>query len=159
MTMGAHLVGRLWTAVLVLAAVFAMHGAQCSAAAHDPAVHASAAHAIPVLHAAPAAGGAGTPVEAAMDSATMGSTVLTDTVVTAAAAAAGSDSGPGSWATHLWAVCLAVLAAGIAVLFALFTPRLVGLSSPALRRARARAPGWPIPPRPPDLSALCLLRI
>ena len=61
---------------------------------------------------------------------------------------------------HLWAACLAVLLTGITLLAA------VGCLSrgalPLLRGPTARPPwwsGWSQILRPPDLSALCLLRI
>lgn len=88
-----------------------------------------------------------------------------DTTVTAAVAAAaapvdaGHGGAPHNSSAHLWTACLAVLAAALATLLALLVPRLVQLGPPVLRSARARAAGWLIPPRPPDLSALCLLRI
>jgi hypothetical protein len=71
----------------------------------------------------------------------------------------GHSSTPHESAGHLWTLCLAVLAFGIAVLLALLVPRLVGPAFPALRRAHIRTTGWLAPLRPPDLSALCLLRI
>jgi hypothetical protein len=141
---------RLWTALLILAAVFAMHGLQCAA---DGAHASGAAHTTSVVAPAAAAG---------VDSHVAG---IPTTAMTAAQIGAGPtvDGGHGSAphgsAGHLWTLCLAVLAAAIAVLLALLVPRLVGLVSPALRQARARAAGWLTPLRPPDLSALCLLRI
>jgi hypothetical protein len=77
----------------------------------------------------------------------------------APAADAQRGTGPHGAAEHLWTLCLAVLAAGLAVLLAVLAPRLIGAAAAALRRARARAAGGLAPLRPPDLSALCLLRI
>jgi hypothetical protein len=134
---------RLWTALLLLAAVFALHGLQCTADAHAS----GAARTTSVV--APAA-------PPAVDSHVGASAAADDP----AAVSDGRHGSPlhGS-AGHLWTLCLAVLAAGIAVLLALLVPRLVGLVSPALRRVRTRTVGWLAPLRPPDLSALCLLRI
>jgi hypothetical protein len=55
-------------------------------------------------------------------------------------------------------VCLAVLAAGLAVLLAVLAPRLLRLVAPAAARLR-RGAVWPALLRPPDLSSLCVLRI
>ncbi|MGY1679925.1 hypothetical protein [Geodermatophilus sp. SYSU D01176] len=153
---------RLWTALLLLAAVFTVHGAQCTAAAEGagsashPAVgatglgpiHSQLPATAPTILADPTdtvhatgAGHAGPP----------------DTAVTAAPASAGHGGAPHDAAGHLWTACLAVLAAGLAVLLAVLAPRLAHLTSPALTHARARFRSRT--PRPPGLSALCLLRI
>lgn len=61
--------------------------------------------------------------------------------------------------SHLWAACLAVLLAGITLLAA--AARLRGTGIPLLRNPTVRASrssGWTVPPRPPDLHVLCLLR-
>jgi hypothetical protein len=161
---------RLWTALLMLA-VFAMHSPQCTSLAADRAHASGAAHTTSVVApAAPAAvdshvGGIPT---AAMTTVQTGTGPMADGHPSADPATAahpavvgdgGHDSTSHGWAGHLWALCLAVLAAGIAVLLAVLVPRLVALAAPALRRARASASGWLAPLRPPDLSALCLLRI
>jgi hypothetical protein len=181
---------RLWTALLMLAAVFAMHGLQCTSAADTPhasgavhaasgavhaasaAVHAASAavHAASDVPAAPAADDshpAGGPTAAMAVAHTGTAPGAGDHAVADAAAADGpaavSDAGHGSApheaAGHLGTLCLAVLAAGIAVLLALLVPRLVGLASPALRRVRGRTCRWLTLLRPPDLFSLCLLRI
>jgi hypothetical protein len=159
--MGAQVMGRLWTAVLVLAAVFAMHGGQCSATAHEPAAHASPVHASPASHDA-----ASSALAAVADSAGPVGDQRSPGHAAAApvgpqgatAAAAGSGSGPGSWAAHLWTVCLAVLAAGLAVLLAVAARRLTLMATAALVAARSRVPGWLLPAHPPDLHVLCVLR-
>src|SRR5688500_10739115 len=108
---------RGWV-LLLLAAVFAMHGLQCAGAdgAMPPDAH-GAMHAVadaepdPVLHlAGPVAAMAsadhmtGSPLAAAVTAATGSVPPGTD-----------HDSSPHG-AGHLWALCLAVLAAGLAVL-------------------------------------------
>ena len=147
---------RLWTALLMLAAVFAMHGLQCTSAAHGAADGPGQAPAAAVAMTAPtladghlAAAGLTDPM--AGERAVPGSPAV-------AVTDAGHDTRPHGSAGHLWTWCLAVLAAGIAALLALLAPRLIGLAPSALRRAPARARGWCTPPRPPDLFALCLLR-
>ncbi|MGY1708573.1 hypothetical protein ACI8AC_03595 [Geodermatophilus sp. SYSU D00758] len=146
---------RPWTALLVLAAVFAVHGLQCTAAADGHAAHA-AADLSAAAHGEVASAGlvvtAALPVSA---HALAGHGVLES--------APHAPPGRHPWAPpesagHLWTLCLAVLAAGLAVLLAVVAPHLVRLASPAPASARSRS-GSPPPPRPPDLSALCLLRI
>jgi hypothetical protein len=61
-------------------------------------------------------------------------------------------------AGHLWTVCLAVLAAALAMLLAVLLPHLRLVARLALPRVRGRLRSLR-PPRPPDLSELCLLRI
>lgn len=169
---------RLWTAMLVLIGVFVMHGAQCAAAdgaghsspaAHSPAAHSPAGHSAvlaptgTLVHDVAEAAGvvAGTAI------APIG-TVLADTPPAAhpaagfpagVAAMAGSPASDShGTAGHLWTVCLAVLAAALAVLLAVLLPRSGLVSRLALPRVRARLRSLS-PPRPPDLSELCLLRI
>ncbi|MFP5371807.1 MAG: hypothetical protein ACLGI3_13825, partial [Actinomycetes bacterium] len=62
-------------------------------------------------------------------------------------------------AGHLWAVCLAVLAAGLAVLLTVLGSRLVPRWLAAWKGSGSHTTGVPWLPRPPDLHALCLLRI
>ncbi|WP_442929297.1 DUF6153 family protein [Modestobacter sp. VKM Ac-2978] len=149
-------VARLWAALLLLAAVFAMHGVQCVAAGSaqrhgSTSVGAAAAVGVPAasVHLGPVAGampdhghGAATP-EADADGAT------------------GSSGLPAPWHdAHVLAVCLAVLLAGLMVLRAVVLRR--GVAIPPVRGSPtpSRWPtGWSRQPRPPTLSALCLLRI
>jgi hypothetical protein len=146
---------RLWTALLMLAAVFAMHGLQCTSAAAQSA-------GVTLAQIAPA-------VPTTADGHPVGATapgpadlMAADQAITGppAAAPAGAEHGstPHGSVEHLRTLCLAVLAAGIAVLLAMAGARLIQLAPPALRRARTRVSGWLPPPRPPDLFALCLLR-
>jgi hypothetical protein len=148
-----------WAAVLLLAAVFLGHGLQCSPAA---------GHTTNAVH------GEGSPTASSALTAT--DTHRTDPTAHAAespamaAPAAPADatlattvnSTPGHWhglPGHLWMVCLAVLAAGLAVLLAVLAPRLVGLASPLTALSELHGARWPTPLRPPELSSLCVLRI
>ncbi|SDM08475.1 hypothetical protein SAMN05660642_01598 [Geodermatophilus siccatus] len=146
---------RGWAAVLLLAAVFLGHGLQCGpgsgGAAHaghgvDTAVAAAVTAAD--THLTPSAvghgGGAAAPI--AHDD---------------AARAATAGSAPGHWhglPGHLWAVCLAVLATGLAVLLSLAARRLLRQAPPAALPAWLRGLPRPAPARPPDLFSLCVLR-
>jgi hypothetical protein len=137
--------------LLLLAAVFSVHGVQCVAADVD------VGHAMTVAGPAlvDAAGEA-----SAVDVGFAASPVLHGMATgIAVVSSVTSDEVPGHGAAF-WAVCLAVLLTGIVLL------GLVGLVRKVWARAvRARAPsplwreGWFRFPRPPDLSALCLLRI
>jgi hypothetical protein len=144
--------------MLLLAAVFSMHGIACTADDHpihagrhlDPAsimAVADPVHDLGASSRSAAAHGTATPGDG---TSTLGAAVLLDD---------GSDRSS-SVAGDLWALCLGVVAAGI------------GLVSFVLARRRGRASlphrsrsgrGWPAvrgsPPRPPSLSSLCVLRI
>jgi hypothetical protein len=150
---------RLWTALLMLAAVFAIHGLQCTSAAHGAADGPGQAPTAAVaMTASTLADGhlAGAAAPSLTDSLAGQRTVPDSPAV--AATDAGHDTRPHGSTGHLWTLCLAVLAAGIAALLALLAHGLIGRAPPALRRACACARGWCTPPRPPDLFALCLLR-
>lgn len=147
---------RLWTALLLLAAVLAVHGVQCVAA--DP----SLVRESTTLGAVASVGAPGAAIHGGVVAATMpdhshaaGADVARD------AAATGSTGLPAPWHdAHVLALCLAVLLAGLTVLgaSALFRGMVVPLvrGSPGPGR---RLTGWARHPRPPDLSVLCLLRI
>ena len=153
---------RLWTALLLLGAVFAMHGVQCTVAADGGA-----------RTSAPAAAGQGvsalgrgvpplttavlTTVTDPVDGAHAGGAAHAGPAVGAAPGPAGHGGAPHDTAGHLWTVCLAVLAAGLAVLLAVLTPRPARPTALALTAVRVLSGS--VVPRPPDLSALCLLRI
>ena len=65
---------------------------------------------------------------------------------------------PGHEASHVWAACLAVLLTALTLLVAAVgTAQRAGplLRGPVVRQTSR----WTVPPRPPDLSALCLLRV
>lgn len=147
---------RLGAALLLLAAVFAVHGIQCVAAgsalehgstslgrAASVGVPAAAVHVGAVADAIPddlhAAG-------------THGS---------GDAGATGSSGLPSPWRdAHVLAVCLAVLLAGLTILSPWALGRGVAVSLVRGSPPSSRWPsGWSRPPRPPALSALCLLRI
>jgi hypothetical protein len=152
--------------LLLLGAVFAVHGVQCTAVA-DGGAHTPTPVAV--------AGGATSPTAGHVHlTVAVLATTLTDpvggvqtdgiahvgrsgTAVGATSVPDGHGGAPDDTAGHLWTVCLAVLAAGLAVLLAVLAPRLALLTAAVLTHARARL--WSLAPRPPDLAALCLLRI
>ncbi|TFV43961.1 DUF6153 family protein [Blastococcus sp. TF02A_35] len=152
--------GRRGWVLLLLAAVFAMHGLQCAAAdsgtttAGHGTVHTTPAEPDPVLHAA----GVGPVMEsAAAMTAAPAAAVVAGTAI-GMSLAAGHDSTPHT-AGHLWAVCLAVLAAGLAAMLLVLTGRLTEFRLPRTRRTPGSPWAWLRPPRPPDLYSLCLMRI
>ena len=156
---------RLWTALLMLTAVFAVHGVQCTSAADGAGSAATTTHVATTAHADSVAmttltaGQARTaPGAASFDDPPPAHAGTATVAADAALIDAGHSGAPHDWAAHLWTACLAVLAVALAVLLALLVFRLVQLGPPAPRkvtRARRRV----TPHRPPDLSALCLLRI
>ena len=162
---------RLRTALLVLAAVLAMHGVQCTTAAAGPgqaAVHAGhAPDAVSLAMTALVPGPvdamvtAGIALADPIGAVTIAGSAVSGPATPGGAAAAMSPAGQGGLphdaGSHLWTVCLAVLAAALAVMLEVLVPRSVHLTAPALGCARARLRS--LAPRPPDLSVLCLLRI
>ncbi|WP_347059851.1 DUF6153 family protein [Blastococcus sp. HT6-30] len=146
---------RLWTALLLLAAVFAMHGVQCVAS--DPDME----HWSSSLAAVSSVGGhtAAVHLTAAAGTPDRSDVAAADGVRDAAATA--STGLPAPWHdAHVLAVCLAVLLAGVIVLGAV--ARLRGRAIPLVRgspRRGRRFTAWSLRPRSPDLSVLCLLRI
>ena len=155
---------RLWTALLVLVGVLGMHGVQCTAAdggGHpSPAAHWAAL--APTGSVLP--GPAGTPVAHAVADMAVSGAVLMETAAghPAADRAVGmtGDATGGSHgaAGHLWTVCLAVLAAALAVLLGVLLPHRGLLGRLPLTRAGTLLRSVTAA-RPPDLSQLCLLRI
>ena len=141
-------------AVLLLFAVLGMHGLQCGSVA-DGADHDTSTAVMAVAMTASAAGDVHL-IDAA--STHTAPPPAGDDAMPAAVVGGGHDSAPVHGATHLWAACLAVLAAGLAVLLACILPRRVALAPASLIRAIHRALGSLPVPRPPDLHALCLLR-
>lgn len=156
---------RLWTALLLLTAVFALHGLQCTADSTDPAAGHSTGHVlIPAGHgdaaamaaqAAPAALAAAGMAELAEQAPGHPEAAV---AVVAGGTGTGHGSGPHDAAGHLWTVCLAVLAAGLAVLLAVTPSRLLRLAPPAAAPSWLRRRSWPALLRPPDLFSLCVLR-
>ncbi|MCZ2805027.1 DUF6153 family protein [Modestobacter sp. VKM Ac-2983] len=144
-------VPRVWTALLLLAAVFGVHGVQCMAV--DPALeHASVAHALTASVDVPAPVG-----QVAVVAALPGH----HSAAPQGAGEAGATGSLDSWHDgHALAVCLAVLLAGLTV-----AGTLVRLRGTVVRLVRGSlssprwTTGWSRQPRPPDLSVLCLLRI
>ncbi|MCF6509741.1 hypothetical protein E9549_20435 [Blastococcus sp. MG754426] len=156
---------RGWTALLLLAAVFAMHGLQCTTAATEHAPGHGAAAIAAALPGPPEGGlhtGAVSP-DLSAHSSDHGSVHSTAATVATAPPAgllgAGHDGAPAAAGGHLWALCLAVLAAGLAVLLTLVLPRLLTLLPAAWARLRTHVSPGLAPLRPPDLHSLCLLRI
>ncbi|MGX5653662.1 hypothetical protein ACWKWC_02700 [Geodermatophilus nigrescens] len=157
--------------MLLLAAVFLGHGLQCgSAADHTATAGAETAH-VAAVHDGRAltasvvrpAGDAHLTGSAAghVPAAAAATAPAPQLIAGAAAFEVTAGPAPGHWhgpPGHLWMVCLAVLAAGMTVLLALLTPRLLGLAAPAAARLR-RGAICPALLRPPDLSSLCVLRI
>ena len=134
---------RLWVLVL-LAAVFAMHGLQCSTAGPGTG------------HGTPAA-----PSAIGHSPAGHSNALVVAPAVGVAAAEAGIPPAPApEHEAHLWAVCLAVLLSAVTLLGAVALLRRGG--TPVVRGSpsspRRPAARWALL-RPPDLSALCLLRI
>lgn len=144
---------RLWTALLLLAAVFAMHGVQC--ATSDSVVQ----HGSSSLSATSSVGGH---VAAAGLTAAAGMLDHSDLTAAGGARDAAASTGlPAPWHdAHVLAVCLAVLLAGLTVLRAVarFRGRAILVVRGPPRHGR-RFAAWSLRPRPPDLSVLCLLRI
>ena len=143
---------RLMWVLLLLAAVFSMHGLQCVAADID------SGHGMTGAAHAPMA----SPVQTSSVDVgfAVASNVLHGAAPGNAVASDGSGGGLPAHGAAFWAVCLAVLLTGVALLF--FVAKI---PTPWARAVRARAPsalwreGWSKRSRPPDLSALCLLRI
>ena len=158
---GVGVAARGWTALLLLAAVFALHGLQCTAAATEH----TAGHGAAAVAASPAGLPGGGSHSGATSPGLEAHTSVHDTVEMVAAAplagllAAGHASAPAGAGGHLWTLCLAVLAAGLAALLALLLPHLLTLLPAAWAPPRAHAPAGLALLRPPDLHALCLLRI
>ncbi|NEK93389.1 hypothetical protein GCU67_04235 [Modestobacter muralis] len=137
-------------ALLILAAVFSMHGLQC--------LSAQPAGTNPGDHTTTAAMGASPSGDAhlmAAGSADAAPAAMGDPGSSA------SHPGPVHSAAHALAVCLAVLLAGLALLAAVLSLRRA--TAPDRRDAAlVRARSWWASiqlPRPPDLAVLCLLRI
>ncbi|MGY1834580.1 hypothetical protein ACI79P_05665 [Blastococcus sp. SYSU DS0510] len=160
---------RGWTALLLLAAVFAMHGLQCTTAGTEhPAGHGVApVAAAPAglleggLHTGPVSPGheAHSSAHAGEHGSVQGAAAMVAAAPPVGLVAADHGSAPAGAGGHLWALCLAVLAAGLAVLLALLLPRLLTLLPAAWARLRTHTSTGLAPLRPPDLHSLCLLRI
>lgn len=142
---------RLWV-LLLLAAIFSMHGAQYIAA------DAGLRHA----EVAVAQHGVEDPLAAESPSGSMdaGGELQQVTSSVEAGETAGQPSPGHGVAAHLWSLCLGILYAGLVLLAAV---SLIGIvAAPVLRGVASHLSlfgGWARLPRPPDLSALCLLRI
>lgn len=141
---------RRMAILVVLAAIFAMHGVPSTSADATADSTAAVAHAKTM---APA-GGVG-PLPAA--------TSLGVGLAQGVAALPGEEMeghGPShTGAVHQWATCLAVLLLGLALLAVLLGRKPPGSLHHRTAAPSRGAPFWAGPARPPDLSALCLLRI
>jgi hypothetical protein len=151
--------GRGWTAALLLFAVLFVHGLQCGSAA-DGAAHLGADPMVSLGVTAAAADEADRADATAPHASPLAAALAHGADQMPAGAVLSSEHGGTSHpaAGHLWAVCSAVLAAGLAVLIALVGSRLVPRAPAALARTVSRAAGSLPLPRPPDLHALCLQR-
>lgn len=146
---------RLWS-LLLLAAVFVMHGVQCMAADVDGG-HAAMAPVVASVETGHSSG-----LEAAADGAAAG-VLITVAVVHSVAGPLDAglpverDLGHGA---DLWAMCLAVVVGGLVLLGAMGLLRRGAVTpvrgSPSRPSATVIIAG---PLRPPRLSSLCLLRI
>lgn len=149
---------RLILALLALGAVFAVHGIQCLAAEATHGQHAMAVTASSTALVATTSPGVGHTSADLADGHTSTSGHASGAPATAIPGAPRGSSH--DVAGHLWEVCLAVLAAGLALGLTALVDRVarrvveltaIGPGSPGRRSGRLL--------RPPDLSQLCLLRI
>lgn len=152
---GESPVRKLWI-LLLLAGVLSMHGAQYVVT--GPVVGSSA----------PAGADHGIGHPSAVSAAPSSESSLIAPPVAALTtrlAAVDEISTPGDapdhgLADHAWSLCLAVLLAGLVALRISGRAQRVASSIRwALEYGRRLSMGWFRPPRPPELSSLCLLRI
>ena len=144
--------GRRLGILALLIALLSMHGIQYMSAGAHAQVTASPEH---TLDAAAGTALALAPITPPDD---VGTTMAPERPAAASAAATASMPGHGIPA-HVWSLCLAVLLAGLALLRATVARRT---AVAWVRESVSRAGGTlhrSLPPRPPDLSVLCLLRI
>ena len=163
--LGVGTAARGWAAVLLLAAVFLGHGLQCATTGNG-ATHVGTAvgagHAVSAddgLSATAVAVGAAHAQPTASVTVHTGTAPATEHDVAPAATTGGTQGHWHGLPGHLLAACLAVLAAGLAILLVLAALGLVRLVLAAARRSCVRGLPWLVPPRPPDLLSLCVLRI
>lgn len=142
-----------WSVLLLLSAVFGMHGIQCMGADSS----------MPTPHAADAASSASASPHVAIPAEVAAVTAVllpapegAPSVVGAAVDRAG-HRGPAGLMDHLGAVCLAVLAAGLGALV-LVLSRVRSVRPGVLRRRVHRWLSSLDPPRAPDIHFLCVLR-
>lgn len=153
---------RGWAALLLLAAVFAVHGLQCTAVGAEHTTGHGTAVPAGLLDSGPytSAVSSGPEVRHGGDHGNVhGISAMVAAGPVAGLLAADLGSAPVGEGGRLWALCLAVLASGLAVLLVLLLPRLLALLSVAWVRLGTHASSGLAPLRPPDLHALCLLRI
>ena len=141
-------VRRTWLALVLLAAIFSMHGISALPGDAGTSVGTSSAHSAMDVAADGVALGPATP-SVVVDHSSGGSGAPTH----------GDPAGHGMTG-HLWSLCLAVLLAGAALFLIVRIRRTVPVERALSDLRRVRAPeGLVGILRPPDLSALCLLRI
>ena len=151
---GGDMSARRTGVLLLLAAVFAMHGVQCMAS--DVAGHGMTGS----VH-APSAVSAQVPdIDSALAPAPHLLPAAVSVQVTSAVVAGIFPDDFSPHGSALVAVCLAMVLTGVGALAA---AALIGRASATSVRARAPSPlwhtWWSRISRPPDLSALCILRI
>lgn len=145
---------RLWI-LLLLAAVFSMHGTQYISAEPGAGWSAPAT----AEHRMGASSGASVAnLGTATDDLRPAASVVEPAPVAGNPTPIGAPDHGG--AGHFWSLCLAVLLAGLAVLGAAVAARRVAA---VVQHTKERGPRltmrWLPLPRPPELSSLCLLRI
>lgn len=142
-----------WWVPLLLAALFGMHGIQCMDAGGSMAMPAAVA----ITASSPVNGAQVTGQVKASPTAAHGTDEVQGQALRAAAGA-GDHHDPAGLVDHLWALCLAVLSAGLAALALLLSRARPGLRADLRHRAHRWLSGLD-PPRPPDIHSLCVLRI
>ncbi|SDY71870.1 hypothetical protein SAMN05661080_04389 [Modestobacter sp. DSM 44400] len=148
--------GRWWV-LLLLSAVFAMHGVQCL----DGDGPATSVHAMSLSTWVPGHSTASITAEAS-DVSPVGVAPMNlagpDLPASGTLDDAAHSGHPAGSMEHLWAVCLAVLSVGLAVWLAARVARPVTTALRPSRPGRLGRASRARPRRPPDIFALCVLR-
>ena len=134
---------RMWIVVL-LAAVFLMHGAPSMATEQRT---------VPASHIGTSTS------DGRVDLLPVAAASSADEVTAHEEEWTGRGSKSHSTASHAWNACLAVLLMGMALLAATASRRLSSHTDLRVAPRVRGSTGWVRPPRPPTLAALCLLRI
>lgn len=142
-----------WWVLLLLSALFGMHGLQCVGADTSMPMPQAAVTAAP---AAFSHGGWAPDEVTALQAAAPMAEGIGPSGLRAAVDHPG-DGSPSGLMDHLGMLCLAVLAAGLAALALVLFRRRRGLRA-ALRHRAHRWLNSLEPPRPPDIYTLCVLR-
>jgi hypothetical protein len=142
---------RTWWIVVVLAAVFAMHGLQCmDGNALGPTASSTSSHHGVGAVMVPDSGHPTTASPTTPDHPALAAALL-------AADPAGGHGHPTDLMGHLWSVCLAVLSVALAVRLVLLVAsatRTAGPDGHPVGHGAVRSTGF----RPPDIFTLCVLR-